>query len=84
MFKAGKLNAYQLPTGTIVVEDDPLTSCTVKDAGGKTFTVELDVDLNSNKLSGKDQKEILDQVNKLADLVAEKLGFSVISKAWRP
>jgi hypothetical protein len=83
MFKAGKLKGQQLPTGTILIDDEPCTSCKVVGAE-KTFTIQVDVDLNDVGLSGKDQKDILDEMNRLADLIGEKLQVSVISKIWIP
>ncbi len=85
MFKAGKLRATQLPTGTILVEDDPKTSCVVMDQNTKkSFNIDINIDLNGNKFTGEDQKEILDAISHLAELLAEKLKFGVILKKWTP
>lgn len=86
-FKSGKLpvKAYQSPTGTIMVEDEPKTSCKVtEDKTGRSFIIQLDLDINANNLTGPDQKELLDKINELADLIAEKLSFGVKSKRWIP
>ena len=87
-FKQGKLpvKAIQNPdTGTIMVEEDPKTSCKVTDQRTqRSFVLELDLDLNDSKLSGPDQRDILDKINELVDLVADKIGFGVKSKQWIP
>jgi hypothetical protein len=68
-----------------LVEDDPKTSCKATDERtGRSFIVSLDLDLNSCGLTGKDQKELLDKINELVDLLAEKIGFGVKSKKWIP
>ena len=86
MFKAGKIpGARQLQTGTIVIDDLPVTSCEVTDKQtGRKFMVQLDVDLNTNGLTGADQRDIIDEINRLADLIVEKLKFGVIYKRWTP
>jgi len=88
MFKNGNLpvRAIQWENGTILVDDEAdITSCSViEDNTKKSFSIKLDIDLNKGNLSGADQREILDKINELSDLVAIKLGFSVISKIWKP
>jgi predicted site-specific integrase-resolvase len=88
LFKAGKLPVkatQNSQTGTITVEDDPITSCKATDQRTqRSFVVEMDVDLNASKLSAEDQLAILHKINELVDLVAEKIGFGVLSKQWIP
>jgi hypothetical protein len=88
LFKQGKLpvKAEQLPSGTILVQDAPKTSCKVtEEASGRNFNIELDLDINACGLSGEDQRGILDEIGKLADTIAHKIGFAgKISKLWRP
>ena len=88
LFKVGKLpvKCVQLESGTILVQDAAKTSCKVTDETTKrSFTVELDLDINACGLSGEDQRQILDEIARLANLVAQKIGFGVkSSKAWVP
>lgn len=88
LFKQNKLpvKSIQLPTGTILVEDNPKTAYRIVDVkSNKSFTIELDLDLNANGLSGQDQLDILNEIRNLAELIKNKLNFGVeLNKIWTP
>ena len=87
LFKTGKMpvKCIQLQTGTIMVEEDGKTSCKVVNEKGESFVLEWDRDINTCNLSGIDQREVLDEMNRLVDLIINKLNFGVnIKKTWRP
>lgn len=87
LFKQGRLpvKCVQLPSGTILVEEDCKTSCKVIDnKSKKSFTIEIDVDLNNSGFSGEDQKDILDEINSLAAVLALKLKFGEKTIHWIP
>ena len=88
LFKQGKLpvRTKQLETGTILVENDAKTSCKVVDeVSGRSFSLELSLDINDCGLTGEQQRELLDELSQLAESIANKLGFSVkLNKTWVP
>jgi hypothetical protein len=88
MFKQGKLpvKSTQLDTGTILCEDTAKTSCkVVEERTGRSFNLELDLDINACGLKGEDQRELLDAIGFLVDKIAIKIGFSgKINKLWVP
>ena len=88
LFKQGKLpvRTQQLDTGTILVGDDACTSCKVIDeTSGRSFVLELSLDINKCGLTGEQQRELLDEMNRLAESIANKIGFGVkLNKRWVP